>query len=270
MSVIAANDKVADANPEEDLPPEVSPAAIKQSNIDELLDDADSSSWVLTFLDLMTLLLVFFILLFSLSSFKVKESENTISNLENELLINENTRLLNKQKSNSMSQTFWKDFRAGMKESGFVSQNDALLTDIQNTIIDNELVKNVVVEKVGRKIVIRIDGQVLFNSGHAKFKQSATNILEVIYSILQKHSSYKINIQGHTDNIPIHSDRFPSNWELSAIRATTVLRYMVNQGIDTERLTATGYADKLPLVKNNSAKQRAINRRVEFVLEKNQ
>jgi chemotaxis protein MotB len=266
MSVIAANEKVAAANSGEDIPVETTPVVIKnhnQSNIDELMDDTDSSSWVLTFLDLMTLLLVFFILLFSVASFKMKESANANSDLKN-------GQLANMQNPIGLSQSFWQDFRAGMKENGFVSQNDALLTDIQNILLDNELYENVAVEKIGRKTVIRVDGKILFNSGHAKLKQTATNILEIIYSILQKHSGYKINIQGHTDNIPINSVRFPSNWELSAIRATTVLRYMVNQGIDTERLTATGYADELPLVKNNSAEQRAINRRVEFVLEKNQ
>ena len=79
---------------------------------------------------------------------------------------------------------------------------------------------------------------------------------------------YTINIKGHTDNIPISTDIFPSNWELSAIRATTVLKYLISRGLPPDRLTATGYGDVMPLLPNTSEENRAQNRRVEFVLEK--
>jgi chemotaxis protein MotB len=68
--------------------------------------------------------------------------------------------------------------------------------------------------------------------------------------------------------VPIETTAFPSNWELSAVRATTVLRYLVRGGINPERLTATGYGDALPIASNNSLEGRAENRRIEFVLEK--
>ena len=79
---------------------------------------------------------------------------------------------------------------------------------------------------------------------------------------------YTINIKGHTDNIPIATRQFPSNWELSAIRATTVLKHLISRGIAPKRLTATGYGDKIPLEPNTTDANRARNRRVEFVLEK--
>ena len=71
-----------------------------------------------------------------------------------------------------------------------------------------------------------------------------------------------------TDDRAIETRQFPSNWELSAVRATTVLRYFIGRGIDPQRMTATGYADFLPLVANDTIENRARNRRVEFVLEK--
>jgi len=82
------------------------------------------------------------------------------------------------------------------------------------------------------------------------------------------YSEYSVNIKGHTDDRPILTKEFPSNWELSSIRATTVLKYLIQGGIDPGRLTATGYSDLLPLVANDTPENRAINRRVEFVLEK--
>ncbi|MFQ5717156.1 MAG: flagellar motor protein MotB [Nitrospinales bacterium] len=77
-----------------------------------------------------------------------------------------------------------------------------------------------------------------------------------------------MNIQGHTDDVPVATERFPTNWELSAARATAVLRFFIDKGIEPKRLTATGYADIFPLFSNDTEQGRAQNRRVEFVLEK--
>jgi chemotaxis protein MotB len=80
---------------------------------------------------------------------------------------------------------------------------------------------------------------------------------------------YPIRVEGHTDNVPIHTKRFPSNWELSTIRAVNVLKYFANEGrIDPRRLSAVGYGESKPLVANNSPRDRAKNRRVEIVLLK--
>jgi len=93
-------------------------------------------------------------------------------------------------------------------------------------------------------------------------------LLDDIISMVNEYNEYNVNIKGHTDNRPIRTLQFPSNWELSAIRATTVLKFLVDGGVDAKRLTATGYGSKLPLASNTSEKNRAKNRRVEFVLEK--
>ena len=111
-------------------------------------------------------------------------------------------------------------------------------------------------------------GQVLFASGSADFRESAAPILDEIVNIIRAYSEYKVNIKGHTDDVPISTPQFPSNWELSAVRATTVLKYLISKGVNPFRLTATGYGELLPLVPNESSENRATNRRVEFVLEK--
>nr|WP_269750523.1 OmpA family protein [Neptunomonas qingdaonensis] len=118
------------------------------------------------------------------------------------------------------------------------------------------------------KIRIRVKGSVLFESGKAAFSRQMMPILDALLDKLEQNPEYKMGIQGHTDNVPIETTAFPSNWELSAIRATTVLRYLVRGGIDPERVTATGYGDALPIVPNDTVEQRSENRRIEFVLEK--
>lgn len=92
--------------------------------------------------------------------------------------------------------------------------------------------------------------------------------MDEIAQIIQEFPDFNVNIKGHTDNVPISTNKFPSNWELSAIRATTVLRRLTEKGIGAERLTATGYAELLPLGPNDTDEDRQKNRRVEFVLEK--
>ena len=116
--------------------------------------------------------------------------------------------------------------------------------------------------------MVQIRGTALFDSGDAKLKKTAEPILNELIAIFIAYDDYSVNIKGHTDNVPIGTLRFPSNWELSAIRATNVLRYLIKEGINPVRLTATGYGSLMPLVPNTSQKNRAVNRRVEFVLEK--
>ena len=99
-------------------------------------------------------------------------------------------------------------------------------------------------------------------------KDSAKIIFANLTFLFRQYADYRIGIRGHTDDLDIETVQFPSNWELSAVRATTVLRYFIEEGIDPERMTATGYADFIPLVNNDSPENRARNRRVEFVLEK--
>ena len=83
---------------------------------------------------------------------------------------------------------------------------------------------------------------------------------------MQPLRQYNVNIRGHTDNVPINTVRFPSNWELSALRATSVLRRFIDQGVNPVRVTATGYGELLPIAANDDTLGRARNRRVEFVL----
>ena len=118
------------------------------------------------------------------------------------------------------------------------------------------------------RVVLRIPGRTLFKPGSADLDKAGWPALTKVAEILKNYPNYKINIQGHTDDYPISSESFPTNWELSAVRATAVLRFLNDKGIDPKNMTATGYADTFPLGPNTTVEERSKNRRVEFVLEK--
>ena len=134
--------------------------------------------------------------------------------------------------------------------------NQRLKTEIADGLIS--------VETHEESIIIRIKEKGSFESGDATLKEEFYNTLERITEEIA-HTPGRVTISGHTDNIPINTYRFRSNWELSASRAVSVLQFMVSSGLlNPGNLEVNGFADTQPLVPNNSPKNRAINRRVEI------
>jgi chemotaxis protein MotB len=120
-----------------------------------------------------------------------------------------------------------------------------------------------------RGLVIRVlTDQLLFASGQATLNSRADGLLSEIGQLLNVDESHPISVEGNTDDVPIHSALFPSNWQLSTARASTVVQYLVEHGVSPHRLTATGYADQRPLASDATAAGRARNRRVEIVLKR--
>ena len=112
----------------------------------------------------------------------------------------------------------------------------------------------------------RISNELLFASGDASLVAGAEPVLQRLVDVL-KASPYPVSIEGHTDNVPIQTERFPSNWELSGARAASVVRYLQARGIDPGRMRAVGHADTRPLTNNATPETRARNRRVDVILE---
>jgi chemotaxis protein MotB len=115
-------------------------------------------------------------------------------------------------------------------------------------------------------IVVDINASVLFPSGEARLNADAVRALTAVSQVLAQ-VDYPLAVEGHTDNIPIHTAQFPSNWELSAGRAASVVRLFVESGIDPRRLTAVGYADQRPKADNATPEGRQENRRVAITIE---
>ena len=116
-------------------------------------------------------------------------------------------------------------------------------------------------------LVIVLSDQILFDSGKAEIKQQAYSVLDQVSSVIKKDvPSKKIGISGHSDNVPITHSQWKSNWELSSARALNVLHYMEKEGVNPDRLSATGYGEYRPVESNNTDKGRAANRRVEILI----
>lgn len=117
------------------------------------------------------------------------------------------------------------------------------------------------------RIVINIDDRISFDSGSAKLKKGIFPALRKITEILMKYPENRVMIEGHTDNVPISTARFPSNWELSTARALSVLRQILkNEKLDPRKFAAVGYGEYRPDVPNDTPENRALNRRVDIVV----
>jgi chemotaxis protein MotB len=223
--------------------------------MDEAREDHSSPMWMTTFADMAILLLTFFILYYSLSSIANNKFKEAILGTESASI-----GLLELMDSVEKKETI--EVLTGLK-------SDNILSDIQH-VADRESMNEIMDISTDRtKIVIRIPGGSLFEPGKADLNLGKSKpVLDEIVRLLETYPRYRISVQGHTDDSPISTDRFPSNWELSSARATAVLRYFIDKNINPKRLTATGYADIFPIASNDSELGQATNRRVEFVLEK--
>lgn len=122
--------------------------------------------------------------------------------------------------------------------------------------------------ETSRGVTIEINDSILFPAGQAKLQTASISAMLAIAQVLAA-SDFPITIEGHTDNVPIATVQFPSNWELSAMRATTVLRLFNDGGVAAERLTAIGYGETRPVETNTTVEGRARNRRVSILIDSN-
>lgn len=125
------------------------------------------------------------------------------------------------------------------------------------------------VRVVRNRMVIELPDNVLFDSGAAELKPEGQATLTEIVQVLRTIEGRQFQVAGHTDNVPIRSRRFPSNWELSGARAVTVARFMIDQSMPADRISAAGYADTQPIETNDTEEGRQRNRRIEIALVPN-
>jgi chemotaxis protein MotB len=127
------------------------------------------------------------------------------------------------------------------------------------------LAQDVAVAFSAKGLVMRLSDHALFDVGVADISPNAIPLLKKVGAIIAA-SPYEVRVEGHTDDVPIKTDRYPSNWELSTARAVNVLRYFIETcGISSQRLAAEGFAQYHPMVPNDSIENRAQNRRVEII-----
>ncbi len=238
---------------------------ISRVSFSEFFDEDERPIWLVTYADMMTLLMVFFILLYAIYYLDTQKFKESLSGIEIAI-----------DKEGSTVQLI--DFLATDRSSqpitfedvtGLHQREQRVLAELQDIIDSANLTDSISAYLDGDKVVLQMPGEVLFKSARARLDDAALSLFEEIQNTFDKFPDYTISIRGHTDDRPINTLQFPSNWELSAVRATTVLRYFLSNGLSPERISATGYADLLPIASNDTVEGRSANRRVEFVLEKN-
>lgn len=219
----------------------------------------------MTFSDMVFLLLCFFVMLFSFSSLDVQKFQSLISSFQGAIGVLDGGRSLIPDDS-AFSSMGAMDSPAWLNV-GALRQNQAvaLYENLQRIIESEGLEGTVVLDVEERGIIVRFADQVLFDLGEAELKPEFRAVLERFAQVLRSWE-YPIRVEGHTDNLPIATAKFPSNWELSVVRATTVVRFLIEQGVQPDLLSAVGYGEYKPIADNNTPEGRAQNRRVDVVL----
>lgn len=209
-------------------------------------DDPENTGaprWTLTFSDVMSQILVFFVMLFSMSTMDKFKYQESVQSMQKALLTKQQQELLEKT-----------DFER-LKEINEIINRKISSSDARNSVSTK-------FDKDGIRIIVK--DSVFFTSGESDLLPGASPVLLTIANALSGYH-FKILVEGHTDNIPISTEKYPSNWELSTARATNVVKYLISQGhLAPERLMATGFAEFRPLLDNNTDSHRARNRRVEI------
>jgi chemotaxis protein MotB len=233
-------------------------------------DDGPKGSppWMATFADLVTLLMCFFVLLFAMSTIQEETFKELVQSLRSALGVQtipeagtrEGLVMQNARPDESKPQ------KQSVDEIGTMIQKEIkdIVSDVNELVMFNKLAGMVDVKETEEGAVITISDLILFRTGQAEITEEGLDVLGKIVDVL-KQFQYPIEVAGHTDNLPIETSEFPSNWELSSRRATEVVRFFIEKGLDPGLLSAAGYASFRPVDTNDTKDGRAKNRRVEIV-----
>lgn len=225
-----------------------------------------SPGWMTTFSDLMSLLLTFFILLYSMSTMDVEKFRQISISLQSVLMGIDAPDIIDGGSSNEPI-----PIDAELEMNDYI---DTLIPEeirqmyekVNEYITKKELDAQVVVSMTTQGVFVDIKAAILFESGSSELKESGYGILTELEGLINDFDN-DIVIEGHTDNVPTNSLVHPTNWELSTARAVTVVRHLSEtEGIDPSRLAALGYGEYKPIAPNDNTLNRASNRRVNILI----
>lgn len=260
--------------------------------------------WLLTYSDMITLLLALFVVLFSISSVNISKFVSLQQSLKAAFsgsILSGGRSILNAGADSSaqhspnntvipslvpLAPTIAKPGLQGMSGTS-QTQLNALMREAQNASQENVdflalqhrlnayarahgFANQVKAQIQQRGLVVTVlTDNLLFTSGEDALQPASYPLLNEIASLINLDTAkHPVVVEGYTDDVPIHTAQFPSNWELSTGRATTVLQYLLSRGVDGARLSAAGYADHFPVASNATPEGRAKNRRVEIVFQR--
>lgn len=245
--------------------------------------------WMTTYSDLVTLLLTFFILLFSMASIdnvKFSEVAKSLSSSLSIMNLNSGDSILSSNGKSIISVSFVNpsnENRPAQNEK-YIEQAEEMIVDAEQQIADKKIdvakeeirqafeaqgiEEKVTVVEEKDFILVRLESELFFNSGSAEIRIEGKPVLDALSDVL-KSIENDILISGHTDNVPISTGLYHSNWELSTARATTVVRYFVDAlKLDPTKFTATGNGEFQPIGDNETASGRQQNRRIDMKIMK--
>ena len=233
--------------------------------------------WLVSYADFITLLFAFFVVMYALSTVnegKYRVLSESLVNAFRNVQVNAASPITQivtppipvMQKTPSSAKV---PDSAKAQDAAKQKQRDKMrnvakdIMEVMAPLIEQGKVR---VIETSRGVTIEINDSVLFSPGQALLQPPLVKAMKAIADVLVP-TEFPITIEGHTDNVPIKTAQFPSNWELSAVRATTVLRLFADAGVSADRLTAIGYADTRPVEPNLLADGRARNRRVTILID---
>jgi len=209
--------------------------------------EAQSGRWLISYADLITTLMVLFLALYALQLAKNRELE---------------VRMLEHREVKTEAATGSTHGQVDVPGAPEAARRQllSLLAPLQ----DN---RQITISNASQGVEIAINAKILFNSGDARLLPESFDVLDQIAGVLRDRSKNNILVEGHTDNVPISTAKYESNWELSSARAGAVVRFFADKGIEPHRMAAIGRADNFPLIIGDDAAARAANRRVTILVE---
>lgn len=229
-------------------------------------DHDNHERWLISYADFITLLFAFFVVMYAISAVSESKYRVLASSLGDAFGKAPADDALVPQ---LMPATLPPEVRQRTLKQQQAIEEQAHMTEVASSLMDvmAPLVKEgkVRVTQSRRGVSIEMDANVLFEPGRAELEPQSLAVLRAVAESLKKEP-FNLEITGHTDDVPIRNSIFASNWELSAVRATSVVRLLADNGIAPERLLAIGREASKPLASNNTAEGRARNRRVELMI----
>lgn len=234
-------------------------------------------AWMNTYGDMVTLLLTFFILLYSFSSIDIQRFNEVMSAIQHSFMGRTGILVGTTELGAEEGQRFDRDEHLAVAPEQIIGEQDLALLEMMRQLEETYeevreflskagLEEDIMLRMEERGIVMELPEKILFDTGRAELKPDFLYTLELLAELLSRLHN-QIIVEGHTDNVPIRTFLYPSNWELSVARSVSVARYLVEQhGLDPGRFIATGYGEYHPLDSNETPEGRARNRRVNIVI----
>jgi len=237
--------------------------------------NSGAPKWMVTYSDMITLILVFFILLFSMSQIDSTKFEAISDSFRNRMILDfYPSSIPMEHPSENSAQMANKDIQKEMKSAKFINEMkskqenslDKLMKDVKGYLDKNDLNNVISANRTERGVVLVLQESILFDTAKADILDPGKEFLEKIGSLLAEIPN-NVRVEGHTDSRPIASYTYPSNWELSGARASSVTRYLINNhDLDVARFSIAGYGDTNPVEPNTTGENMSKNRRVEIVI----